>query len=250
MTAPSAHLPRWGVWAVGGGWMDEEAVPSPTRLSAGLSVRSTVHGPCGGGALAGVSGVRFLPDSCSLAVGPQDCVLTCQKGSRREEDSSLRAHLFPFDFQPFQESARPPPHILLGACLFFSFYHVAVVNGEGVCHRGQMGPSRRWPGGSALREGGARPRLPGSGGEGASWQAALSLRAHLPPGSRPGAAWPGRVRRMKCGTSARGCSLRLLRAQLAGWTGGWGPGPPGGRSQGHWADGGGCGGPAAFLARF
>ena len=171
---------------------------------------------------------------------------------RRARGGRRTAHrgcmYFPFDFQPFPESARPPP-IFFWERVFFPFYHVAVVNGKVCVIVGRWARAGVGRAGAPL-EGGARPRLPGSGGVGASWQTALSLRAHLPPGSRTGATWPGRVKRMKCGTGARGCSLRLLRAQLAGWTGGRGPGPPGGRSQGHWADGGRCAGPAAFLARF
>lgn len=52
----------------------------------------------------------------------------------------------------------------------------------------------------ALGEGGTCPRLPGSGDKGESWQAALSLGAHLPPGSPTGATCPGRVKREWPGT--------------------------------------------------
>lgn len=54
-----------------------------------------------------------------------------------------------------------PHHILLGMCLFSAFISVAVVNGEGVCHRRQMGLSRCRPGWSA------RASLPGPSGRAA-----------------------------------------------------------------------------------
>lgn len=91
---PSAPLRMSGWW---GGCTDQEAVPGlgepPLPVSAGAERR--VHGPRRGEALVGVFGVRFLPNSCSLAVGPRDYGLICQKSSQREEDSSPWAHLFP-----------------------------------------------------------------------------------------------------------------------------------------------------------
>lgn len=58
------------------------------------------------------------------------------------------ACISPLISSPFQ-NLPAPPHILLGTCLF-PLLSCRRREWEGVCHCGQMGPSRCWPGGSAL----------------------------------------------------------------------------------------------------
>lgn len=92
--------------------------------------------------------------------GPETMVSSVRRAPSGRR-TAHRGHIyFLFDFQPFQESARPPPYSS-GNVSFFCFYQCCRREREGVCHRRQMGLSRCRPGWSA------RASLPGPSGRAA-----------------------------------------------------------------------------------
>lgn len=184
--------PAGGVWAVEGvhrlGGHRGLAKPHPPVCRADCPV----HGHAEAGLWRECLGSGSCPTPAHWPWGPETTFSPVRRALGRRRTAHRGRIYFPFDFQPFQESAYPPspsPYSS-GNMSFFSFYQRCR------CERGRCvsssadGPEQVLAGrecaglpAGALGEGGACPRLPGSGGEGASWQAALSLGAHLPPGS-------------------------------------------------------------------
>ena len=142
-SAPLGLSGRWGVHRLG----DHRGLAGP-HPPVCWAVHP-VHGPAEAGLWRECLGSGSCPTPAHWPWGPETTFSPVRRAPGRRRTAHHGRIYFPFDFQPFQESAYPPPlHILLGTCLFSPFISVAVVNGEGVCHRWQMGPSKCWPGGS------------------------------------------------------------------------------------------------------
>lgn len=129
---PSAPLRMSGWW---GRCTDQEAVPGlgepPLPVSAGAERR--VHGPRRGEALAGVFGVRFLPNSFLLTGRGAPRLWSHLSEELPAGGGQLTVGTFISSLisSPFK-NLPAPHHILLGMCLFSAFISVAVVNGK-VC---------------------------------------------------------------------------------------------------------------------
>ena len=193
--SPSA---RWGRLG-GGGRTDQEAVPGlgepPLPVSAGAECR--VHGHVEAGLWREGLGSGSCLTPTHWSWGPETAHLS--EGSPGRTAHRGRTYS-PFDFQPFQESARPPPGPS-GTVSFSCSRQCCRRPCQGGCHRQRMGLSACWPGW------GARASLPGPSGRAAPVPGCpaagskrgpgrlLSLGAHLPPGSGTGAACPDRVKR-------------------------------------------------------